>query len=287
MKKLPFWLSILLAVLGLGAFLYSEQIDEVTEQSLPLPAELEPEPDIRFPIPQRPPVAAPTPVPVTEPQPPLAGQHGSSDETLAAETEKPLPTLDDSDTELIDVLTELYREQALVDLFQPKNLVRRIVVTIDNASRGQIPEKIRPLKSAAGPLLTQGDEDHKVVSPENYQRYARYMDLAEAVNVARLMDLYIHYYPLFQEAFLDLGYPSGYFNDRLVEVIDHLLATPKVQGPVQLLRPHVLYQYADPALEALSAGQKLLIRIGPDNAARIKARLRALRQEVTRFAPAD
>jgi hypothetical protein len=39
----------------------------------------------------------------------------------------------------------------------------------------------------------------------------------------------------------------------------------------------VLYEFADPALESRSAGQKALIRMGPANARRIKAKLREIR----------
>jgi len=77
-----------------------------------------------------------------------------------------------------------------------------------------------------------------------------------------------------------LGYPDGYFNDRAVAVIDQLLATPQPAEPVRLVRPHVLYEFADPKLEALSSGQKLLIRMGPDNAARVKTVLAELRTRI-------
>jgi len=82
-----------------------------------------------------------------------------------------------------------------------------------------------------------------------------------------------------------LGYPNGYFNDRLVQVIDVLLATPQISGPIDLVRPNVMYIYADPTLEARPAGQKLLIRMGPENAAVIKAKLVELRAAVTAAAP--
>ena len=88
---------------------------------------------------------------------------------------------------------------------------------------------------------------------------------------------YRRFYPLIQEAFAQLGYPDAYFNDRLIAVIDHLLATPEPREPVQLVQPHVLYEFADPALEALSSGQKLLLRMGSDNAARVKSVLEELR----------
>ena len=74
------------------------------------------------------------------------------------------------------------------------------------------------------------------------------------------------------------GYPSRYFNDRVFEVIDHLLAAPDLSGPIALTQPKVLYEFADPALQDLSAGQKILVRIGPDNEAKVKAKLREIRK---------
>ena len=69
------------------------------------------------------------------------------------------------------------------------------------------------------------------------------------------------------------------------QVIDNLLATPQPQQPVDLVRPNVMYMYADPGLESRSAGQKLLMRMGPDNAAAIKAKLTELRAAITASAP--
>ena len=47
----------------------------------------------------------------------------------------------------------------------------------------------------------------------------------------QVASLYLHFYPLFQQAYQSLGYPNGYFNDRLVATIDNLLAAPDVSGP--------------------------------------------------------
>jgi hypothetical protein len=46
-----------------------------------------------------------------------------------------------------------------------------------------------------------------------------------------------------------------------------------------------MYVFADPALEARPAGQKLLIRMGPNNAAAVKAKLTELRAVVTAALP--
>jgi hypothetical protein len=42
-----------------------------------------------------------------------------------------------------------------------------------------------------------------------------------------------------------------------------------------------MYEYADGTLEGLPAGQKILIRMGPENAAAVKAKLTELRAIVT------
>jgi hypothetical protein len=93
-----------------------------------------------------------------------------------------------------------------------------------------------------------------------------------------LVVVYRRFYPLFQKQYENLGYPEKYFNDRVVEVIDHLLEAPDLQPPVLLRQPRVLYEFADPKLESLSAGQKILLRMGLKNARKIKAKLREIRE---------
>jgi hypothetical protein len=102
--------------------------------------------------------------------------------------------------------------------------------------------------------------------------------VVEAVDAQALVKLYVASYPLFQRAYEELGYPGKYFNDRLMAAIDDLMAAPELSAPVAVLRPRVLYELADPDLETRSAGQKILIRMGPDNALRVKAKLLEIRR---------
>jgi hypothetical protein len=138
------------------------------------------------------------------------------------------------------------------------------------------------VRPAPGALRVSGAGDALTIDPANAARYAPYVALAEAVDIAKLVDAYVRLYPLFQQAYEELGYPQRYFNDRLVQAIDHVLQTPDVKAPLRLAQPKVRYEFADPQLEALTAAQKSLLRMGPDNAARVKARLRLLRTEIAR-----
>ena len=225
--------------------------------------------------PQKPPPVK-YPVTAVEPEPAPV-----QEEEPAPEPE-PLPALDDSDDALLAGLADLSGETQWGELFLIKSMVRHFVVTIDNMTAKKLPQKFRLTPQMPGKFLVQktGD-DSLVIDPENYARYETYVRLVETIDLKKLAVLYKHYYPLFQKAYEDLGYPGRYFNDRLIEVIDHLLKAPVIREPIELRQPKVFYVFAAPELESLSAGQKLMVRIGPDNAARVKTRLRVLRELLT------
>ena len=198
--------------------------------------------------------------------------------------EKPLPELARSDPTLKEALVELWNEKSVAQFFHLNEFVRRVVATVDNLPRQKVALRLMPVKQAPGQFRAAGKSDALTVSPDNAARYAPYVKLAESVDSAKVADLYFRLYPLFQQAYEDLGYPKAYFNDRLIEVIDHLLAAPEMPANVKLVQPKVFYQYSDPDLEKRSAGQKIMMRIGNDNANRVKAKLRDIRGHLTRKA---
>ena len=197
----------------------------------------------------------------------------------------PPPDMDHSDAELQAILPPVIGAAAVKDFLEHENMVRRFVVTVDNIPRQKLPLERRPVQKVAGTFLVQGDDTHATLDPANYARYRPYVAVVRNLDVTALMKVYVRFYPLLQHAYENLGYPKGYFNDRLVESIDVLLATPQLTGPVDLVRPNVMYQFADPALEARPAGQKLMLRMGPDNAAAIKEKLTEMRAALTAASP--
>jgi len=220
----------------------------------------------------------PAPAPV---QAPAAGD-ARIEHPLAPVGGAPLPPLADSDGALGAAIAALVHASTLPDLFYPDRLARRWVATIDNLPREQVAVEVRAMRPPGGPLATRGEDEALTIAPDNSVRYAPYMALLAAVDVGQAAALYRRFYPLLQEAYEELGYPGKYFNDRLIAVIDHLLATPDVAEPIRLTHPSVMYRFADPKLESLSAGQKALLRIGRENAAEVKKKLRALRAEIAR-----
>jgi hypothetical protein len=231
--------------------------------------------------PQRP-APAPASTPQAAPPPSAAPRIEHPIESAAAPAAAPLPALAESDSTVQDALAALFGAAGFDQFFHPQDIVRHFVAAIDNLPRKTVAQRVMPIKPATGAFRASGPEGSTIVGPDNAARYRPYVRALEAVDSAKLVALYVRFYPLFQQAYAELGYPSRYFNDRVFEVIDHLLAAPEVRGPIALVQPKVLYEYADPTLQDLSAGQKMLVRMGPENEAKVKAKLRELKRALTR-----
>ncbi len=224
--------------------------------------------------------------PVTVPDDEVSGgpRYPLPDQPVDEDTDRkliPLPPLDDSDGYFKLALEDLFGN-GVGEILVDKALIEKVVATIDSLPRSQVAERIRPAAAPPGEfeVIEGDDEETFVLAADNFARYDGIANRLESANPDRVVETYRRFYPLLQEAYVGLGYPGKHFNDRVVEVIDHLLAAPRPEGRLVLARPHVLYKFADPELEALSTGQKLLIRVGNDNADKVKRFLQAIRVRI-------
>ena len=255
----PIWLGAIL-ILALLGWEFRDfivvQFESATETVQISPVEKEPEADTgpRYPVPEY-----KTPV----------------DRELVR-----LPALDNSDAFFLLEVAQTF-DPALEALLVREAVIDRIVATVDSLPRKQIPTAIRPVGQLAMSFHPEFGNSAITLGAGSYSRFNMHANLIGNANVDEMYDTYRRFYPLFQSAYRRLGYPDAYFNDRLVEVIDHLLATPMPDGPIVLKRSKVLYEFADPDLESLSSGQKLMLRMGPDNVATITPVLQAFRDRLT------
>ena len=189
-------------------------------------------------------------------------------------------------------LAELFGRKTVLSMFQTQDFARRFVATVDNLGRSHAPVAVWPVNPTAGRLVVEKKGSGEVIGADNGLRYTPFVLLVETVDLPKAVATYARLYPLLQQAYEDIGFPKRYFNDRLVAVIDQLIATPdvnqplkirlpQINGPLQLERPWVLYEFEDPALQSLSAGQKILLRMGPVVERRMKSKLTEIRRLVT------
>lgn len=230
------------------------------------------------PVSELPGQSAVAPLPSAAPANPI--KHPIEQAAVDGGEEEALPALDASDATIIAALG-MFTGDGLGAILNPEHVVQRIVATVDSLPRQKLAADALPVRTAPGTFAARRDGNRSEIDARNFARYDAYASIARAVDAKKLVASYVRFYPLFQQAYRELGYPDGYFNDRLVVVIDHLLATPDVVEPVALTQPNVMFEYADPALESRSAGQKLLLRSGPENEAAIKAKLREIRAVLT------
>jgi len=187
------------------------------------------------------------------------------------------------------LLGELFGKKAVDSLFLVDGFALRVAATVDNLGRATATPRLWPVRPTDGRFSVESRDGATFIAADNGLRYAPLLIAVESADPARVALAYKRLYPQIQKAYVDLGYPDGYFNDRLVEVIDMMLASPEPKGPLEVhlpksgddstpALPWILYEFADPQLAALPAGQKLLLRMGPVGERRVKARLAEFRK---------
>lgn len=284
MKKinlLIFVLLIIIAILGLTILMQKttsspQQVQQ--EQPTSTPPKPVKQPIVHYPV--------PTPQPVDQPEEKPAVQEPAE---IPAEKEpvlpEKLPPVQQSDKSIQEALANLKLKASLFKLVLKDNFIPKLVATIDNLPEKRLPRPLLPLVPPKSRFIVSGTEEAPQTSSRNHARYTPYVELLEQLPQDALLKIYVYFYPLFQTAYEQLGYHNAYFNDRLVNVIDHLLETPDPAEPISLAQPSVLYTYADPLLEKRSAGQKILLRIGPENRKRVEQVLKAYRDKLVKLKP--
>ena len=277
----------LLIVLGIAALAYggwwarehwaAQNRSQPSAAPAPLATPAAPAAPVELPAPSLA-TAEPAEVPATpaQPQHPLA----PAAQALAADD---APSLD-------RMAREWLGARALQFLVMP-GLAHHLVATIDNLPRGHAAPRLWPLSPVGGKLQTQPNAQGLQIAAANSARYDAVVAFVTSLEPATVVQWYRQAYPVLQQTYEELGYPGQYFNDRLVAVIDHLLQTPQpqepldirlvqVQGQVAPQQPWLRYEFADPDLQARSAGQKILLRLGSAHRATMMAYLQALRAQI-------
>lgn len=210
-------------------------------------------------------------------EPPGGGMTGGKPVTVA---------LDESDSVVREMAGEVSLNPLFIQWLRSPDLIRRFVAAVDSIANGQSP---RPqadffvLKNEFSVVLKNGQT---FLDPASYERYNVVADVFDSVSAISCAKLYRDFRPSIQQAYRDLGYPNGDFDQVLLKAIIEVLRTPILEAPLAVKKKVAAYELVDPKLEDMSAPQKHLLRMGPENVQLIQAKLRELARALG-FSEAD
>jgi len=204
---------------------------------------------------------------------PLPTPGGSEPEGAPTTT---LPPLAESDAPVRELARGLSPNPALSRWLSGEGLIPRFIAVVDNVAEGVSPRPHLLFLAPEASFQTVTRNGRLYVDPRSYGRYDGVADVLASLDPRAAVGLYRQLQPLCEEAYRELGHPPGRFDDVLAKAIQTLLATPVVDGEIELRPKVVTYAFADPRLEALSPAQKHFLRMGPRNVRLIQGELRTL-----------
>ena len=206
------------------------------------------------------------------PQPEHVGPMENGEVPAAPDAQRAaLPALDASDDYVREQVGPL--SPSMADWLKQDDLVRRFAAIVDVARQGDYPRRQLAFLTPAAKFPVQQQDDRILLDPAGYQRFDGFVDIATSIEPQRAVGVLRTLSPLLVQALMELGAKDPDPLLALRQSIDQALATPDVEGEIELVQPKVYYQFADAKLEALPPLQKQLIRMGPQNLARIKSYL--------------
>lgn len=187
-----------------------------------------------------------------------------------------LPALAESDAlyseDLLTLSSQLQR------LLFAKDQVKKTIFSINDIAQGLRPplKRLREL-SFSEPFLVAQRGGITVLSEQSYQRYNKWAEAINDIDVQAAVVLYKKYLPLFQLVFAEFSYPDHYqVLDSILAATSNIIKAPIIHKKIALVRHSVRYKFADPKLEKLSPLDKQMLRMGPRNTRMIQDKLREL-----------
>ena len=204
---------------------------------------------------------------------------------FAQATAQPLPPLPSFDKANDFISQQLGLENWQTLNINPQNLpalkkdflLQRSVAFLDGLAKGALLYKLMPFARPRQAFIADKQGQTLSMGTANFSRYDAFTQGIVAIDSQQAAAFFHWTRPLLETAYSELGYPGENLGGGLIAAIDTLLATPIIEGPIALKRESVLYQYADPRIEALPGAQKQLIRMGTKNGTLLKSWLRELR----------
>lgn len=190
----------------------------------------------------------------------------------------PPPPLSEMDGYLRPLLAALSSRPELARWLATDGLVRQLAMAIDQAAVGKTPARDFEVLAPESPFTTTGRATQRTIDPASYRRYDGLVRTVTSIDATAVARIYRAIRPRLNEAYQGLGHPQGDVDRAIRSALDILIDTPVVQDPVRVQAIDARgWSYVDQDLEALTASQKQIVRLGPAHAEAILTWLRALR----------
>lgn len=198
---------------------------------------------------------------------------------VAAEPEpqEPLPSLNDSDALVRRYAKALVSHPVTQRVEDVQHLLRKGVTAVDLVSRQENPFSQLFFLRPPGEVKVQEEAGTLRLSEANFERYEGLVSAFEAMDDRQFIRAYRLFLPLIREAYQELANPDREWEASLRLALEEIIDAPLPPNPPELLGREGTYIFKDPRLEALPPLQKLLIRMGNDNARRVIRKAKTLR----------
>ena len=232
------------------------------------------QPDAEAPVEEVPDVFETKPAP-----PPLELEEPDEVPPMPEPVEPDPEPLDVSDPAIKSSLQEISTatDDSVNRMIVNEGLLQRFVVSVTNLANDEMAPNHQLLTPPEQTFRVYSQAGKQWIDAASYKRYTPYVNMLESFESEALLGMYDIYKGDIQDKYAEIGDLNKNFNEVVLDAIDQLLDTPEVPVPVEVYTDSVTYKYTDPRLENLNEPQKQLLRTGPDNMRRIKAKLREIK----------
>jgi hypothetical protein len=220
----------------------------------------------------RPPSRQPTPAAGTPSVQPKAAPNGRAEPG----DEIALPPLDETDALVRQLISRLSSNPTVAAWLTTDGLLVNFALVTQQIANGESPTQELGALGPVPRFQARTSRDALFIDPSSYARYDRYAQAVSSIDARGAARLYATTKPRILEAYRRMGQPTAEFDPVLERAIVELLNVPVVQGEIELAPSGIVYAFADPRLENMSAAQKHLLRMGPENVQAIQGKLRVI-----------
>jgi hypothetical protein len=222
----------------------------------------------------------PAPEPEPEPEPIEDEVFVVEEEVLPEPPPEPTVTEETADAYARETIGSVNGGKALAQFVAGDYIVERAVAIVDALRRGEVPYKLLPVGRPSKSFPISDDGLRVTMDASGFSRYDGFAQWVAGIDVIAIVELLNDYEQIATEALSRMGVGDFDIRSAVLAATTEILATPIEPHSAELMKREANWVYMDPELEALSALQKQVLRMGPENAEIIQAKARELRGAV-------